>query len=99
MVDRSRSLAAVLTGASSRARRGVPGAVAARAGCSSSFERGRHARLLAGRIVIWTPIASTEADGVQDRYVLPVLPAIALVLAAVASRRPPTTTTSATANA
>jgi uncharacterized membrane protein len=47
--------------------------------------------------VIWTPIASIEVDGVQGRYFLPMLPALALMVSALVRRGPAPTTTAAIA--
>jgi uncharacterized membrane protein len=47
--------------------------------------------------MIWTPIASIEVEGVQGRYFLPVLPALALVVSALIRRGPAPTTTAAVA--
>jgi uncharacterized membrane protein len=47
--------------------------------------------------VAWTPIAAIEVEGVQGRYFLPMLPALALVVAALIKRGPAPTTTAAIA--
>ena len=47
--------------------------------------------------VIWTPIAAIEVQGVQGRYFLPVLPAVALAFAALVNRGPSPTATGAIA--
>jgi hypothetical protein len=47
--------------------------------------------------VIWTPIASIEVEGVQGRYFLPMLPAIALVVSTLVRRGPAETTRAAIA--
>jgi len=47
--------------------------------------------------VIWTPIAAVEVEGVQGRYFLPMLPALALAVSALLQRGPAPTTTAAIA--
>jgi uncharacterized membrane protein len=47
--------------------------------------------------LIWTPIASIEVEGVQGRYLLPMLPAVALALSALLRRGPAPTTVAAVA--
>jgi uncharacterized membrane protein len=47
--------------------------------------------------VIWTPIAAIEVEGVQGRYFLPMLPALALMVSALLTRGPAPTTTAAIA--
>jgi uncharacterized membrane protein len=38
--------------------------------------------------IIWTPVAAIEVEGVQGRYFLPILPALALVVSALVRRGP-----------
>jgi uncharacterized membrane protein len=47
--------------------------------------------------MIWTPIAAIEVEGVQGRYFLPMLPALALVVSALVKRGLAPTTTAAIA--
>jgi uncharacterized membrane protein len=47
--------------------------------------------------VAWTPIAAIEVEGVQGRYFLPMLPALALAVAALIARGPAPMTTAAIA--
>jgi uncharacterized membrane protein len=47
--------------------------------------------------VAWTPIAAIEVEGVQGRYFLPMLPALALMVSALLTRGPASTTTAAIA--
>jgi uncharacterized membrane protein len=47
--------------------------------------------------MIWTPIDAIEVQGVQGRYFLPMLPALALAFSALMKRGPPPTTTAVVA--
>ena len=47
--------------------------------------------------MIWTPITSIEVEGVQGRYFLPALPALALMVSALTKRGPAPTTIAAIA--
>ena len=47
--------------------------------------------------IIWTPIAATEVEGVQGRYFLPILPALAVMTSALVKCGPSSTTIAAAA--